>query len=398
MITLSGGKYWRIRNVITVNSRNTYEVLNIYQLLFTTDILTISSNGNNMSSSTTQSGAAKNVVTNDSTFLGVYHSNLPSWNISYNFNDYVRIGSVFIRAGASTGDNIVSFNLEYSSDNVNWLILTKVEIDPITHSTFKGSSIQIQADNYLLDIGTYIPPRNVDVIKSYANNPLYSIVEFKTDSTRIKITGDGTARVISGSVYIDTTFADVAVYESKLKHLVATYRTYNGNYHFVELDQYKEYYVMCNGILVYDTTYEGSDVISGFVEGVSIPVIVHLVDSNHNVLSTQIATDFEFKGYNINALKGYIKVDGKFTDINMYSTMEKGYLTGSVNSDCEGTDFKIRCYREDGFFIGDYVIQENGMYEIPNLNVNSSYDILLHDNNASVETMVNSRRIPTKYQ
>ena len=154
-----------------------------------------------------------------------------------------------------------------------------------------------------------------------------------------------------------------------------------------------------NNVLV-DTRYIGTTNIQGFVEGVMSVYNVTLLDFNHENIATQTVTDFSFSGFDQDKLNGFIKIDNQLTPTSYYTDTPqvKGYLTGSVNSDCEGTDFKIRCYREDGFFVGDYVIQENGMYEIPNLNVNSSYDILLHDNNASVETMVNSRRIPTKYQ
>jgi len=152
-------------------------------------------------------------------------------------------------------------------------------------------------------------------------------------------------------------------------------------------------------ILRKPTPYIGVDTIVGFIEGTTLASNVELIDKHNAIIETANDNSFTFKNYNSVELVGsFIKINDKLTPLSYYTLQpqQKGYLTGSVSDTCSGTDFKIRCYREDGFFIGDYDIVK-GSYEIPNLNVHSSYDVLLYDLNLAVETQVNSRRIPTAY-
>ena len=138
---------------------------------------------------------------------------------------------------------------------------------------------------------------------------------------------------------------------------------------------------------------------SSFLEGYSDSDIIDVtLQFSNTSIRESINGVYTINNININDLKSitYNNKTENF-DINYHTNMKPGYITGSVNNSCDGTDFKIRVYREDGFFIGDYDIAENGTYEIPNLNVHSSYDVLLYDLNLAVETQVNSRRIPTAY-
>ena len=138
---------------------------------------------------------------------------------------------------------------------------------------------------------------------------------------------------------------------------------------------------------------------SSFLEGCSDSDIIDVtLQFSNTSIRESINGIYTINNINIDDLKSmtYNNKTENF-DLLYYSNKTPGYITGSVNNSCDGTDFKIRVYREDGFFIGDYDIAENGSYEIPNLNVHSSYDVLLYDLNLAVETQVNSRRIPTAY-
>ena len=146
-------------------------------------------------------------------------------------------------------------------------------------------------------------------------------------------------------------------------------------------------------------SFAGNDNISGFIEGKQVFDSTIKFGFVSNIITQEISSiDYNINNINFDALS-YIEYDNKkqLFNIEYHTNMKKGYITGSVNNSCDGTDFKIRVYREDGFFIGDYDIAENGSYEIPNLNVHSSYDVLLYDLNLAVETQVNSRRVPTAY-
>jgi len=79
--------------------------------------------------------------------------------------------------------------------------------------------------------------------------------------------------------------------------------------------------------------------------------------------------------------------------------MIKGSLSGSVNViGCEGDNsFKIKCYRAyDDYFIGEYLL-EFGKYDIPNLDVNTKYNIILFDLNGNLESKILSNRSPKPY-
>lgn len=145
--------------------------------------------------------------------------------------------------------------------------------------------------------------------------------------------------------------------------------------------------------------YSASNALSSFIEGSLLESHNIKITCSDNIISTTVPHTYIVPNININDIIQIEYPGGRVEkfDLNYSMSKIKGYITGSVNSSCEGTNFKIRVYREDGFFIGDYDIAENGSYEIPNLNVHSSYDVLLYDLNLAVETQVNSRRIPTAY-
>lgn len=137
--------------------------------------------------------------------------------------------------------------------------------------------------------------------------------------------------------------------------------------------------------------------IYGFAEGKSFSdsLTFTLLNDKFQVVETFINTYYDFVTY-VNIVDGvyYLNYDNKTQLVTEYVTdMTNGYLSGNVNTDCQGSNFKIRCFREDGFFIGDYDITDN-QYYIENLNVNTTYDVLLYDTSLMAETLVNSRRKP----
>lgn len=83
-----------------------------------------------------------------------------------------------------------------------------------------------------------------------------------------------------------------------------------------------------------------------------------------------------------------------------FNTMQRGNLFGKVNlKSCEIDDYttlQILCYRNsDRQYIGTYKVKSDGTYEIPNLDVNSKYDIILYDSIRRLEQQVQSYRTPT---
>ena len=327
------------------------------------------------------------------------------YDSGYSTKPFVNFGHGFFRNGNPTNVNLsamdldpvvtrvplnTNFKISVESSNTEIKIFLNDKLYPTITNNIKISKIGI------MNVQNTIILSNFRYYYDSGENLEYSVYSSGYNSIPYKYYEQ---YIING---YNNPFGNAYLYrknDNKLIDMVISNEF--GLYEFNGVNIKYGYYVLDeNNSLIYDTDYEGKETIKGFVEGVVEPLKAILTDKYGNELESQLTIDFEFNNYKLAVLNGNIKVNNQLTPTSYYTNTPqvKGYITGSVNSDCEGTDFKIRCYREDGFFIGDYVIQENGMYEIPNLNVNSSYDILLHDNNASVETMVNSRRIPTKYQ
>jgi len=82
--------------------------------------------------------------------------------------------------------------------------------------------------------------------------------------------------------------------------------------------------------------------------------------------------------------------------------MVKGHISGNIsvtNCDVSSSNvLSIRCYRSsDNLFIGDYKVGSTGFYEVPNLDLNEKYDIILIDTSKSIEWQVLSMRDPIPY-
>ena len=310
----------------------------------------------------------------------------------YDFERDVIVNNIVTNFGTESNE-IVSATVQYSDDANYWH--DYINIFPVSTD---GYNTALNVYNYDLAV------RYFNMHNKYTTSTVYDIFNGpNTIVANIKISAlnlynPNQERIING---ITTPNTLVTVYDKYTRKSVnMNHSNTHGQYVFDKLNKHLGYYIVDDKYkVIYDTDYEGEQIIKGFVEGVAEPTKVSLTDKYGNELEQQSTTDFEFKNYNIENLNGNIKVNNKLTPINYYTITPqvKGYITGSVNSSCDGTDFKIRVYREDGFFIGDYNIAENGLYEIPNLNVHSSYDVLLYDLNLAVETQVNSRRVPTAY-
>lgn len=109
---------------------------------------------------------------------------------------------------------------------------------------------------------------------------------------------------------------------------------------------------------------------------------------------------------NVNKYNHYYIIDGGYrkdfyfnTETQQFNSMKRGNISGSVNfKSCGIEDFKgleMLVYRQpDRQFIGKYPVTEQGTYTIPNLDVNTKYDIVLFDTKLRIEKQVHSLREP----
>lgn len=83
------------------------------------------------------------------------------------------------------------------------------------------------------------------------------------------------------------------------------------------------------------------------------------------------------------------------------SEMIKGYISGTINLTACGiaaTDMEVFCYRSDNYrHIGTYSVDKDGKYVIPNLDVNSRYDIIFRDKTKKIKDQISNYRKPMKY-
>ena len=164
-----------------------------------------------------------------------------------------------------------------------------------------------------------------------------------------------------------------------------------------------------SSLAVYHNNYNLVDQMEGlfynfFIEGVyDSPTSLNVTIDNQVTFNMKSDTnDFILSRLNLNNLKivakgAYNKLVSPGRDLNMI----KGYIKGDINtSNCSTagpSSFIARCFREsDNLLIGEYPVV-NGSYDIPNLNVNDRYTIILVDRNRVFKQQVNSYRKPTPY-
>lgn len=111
---------------------------------------------------------------------------------------------------------------------------------------------------------------------------------------------------------------------------------------------------------------------------------------NYNNVSKLILDDLNYDTKVSILYNGYI--------LELKENITYGAIYGQVNlTNCDHGDMEILCFRSDNKrFIGRYEII-NSRYSIPNLDVNSRYDIVLVDKSKKIEQQVSSYRQPFKY-
>ena len=164
--------------------------------------------------------------------------------------------------------------------------------------------------------------------------------------------------------------------------------TKNGNYLFTGLDPKKQYLVMARD---YNKEYEPSSVWDYVTPATDLTI------SQQQELM-QLWQNSEEPQENIVGMKLPLILNRKLGNLNPEPPIiiNKGYISGSVDIfSCLESDFYIQCYQTEGNFIGNYEINSDGTYTIPNLDTNQFYDIHLVDKNKIMENQVHSKRKPT---
>lgn len=166
---------------------------------------------------------------------------------------------------------------------------------------------------------------------------------------------------------------------------VATFKVYNTHKNYQIKDK-------INGKIIYDSSLAGNTTYTGFIEGALTPTNFAL-KSGDVYVAENTTIDYTFNNLKSD-VEYYLHYNETCTKLDITQTMVKGSISGSVSiTDCVDSEFYIKCIRDDGFYIGRYEIVNNA-YTIPNLNKNTSYDIILVDTNKKVESLIHSRRVP----
>lgn len=294
----------------------------------------------------------------------------------------------------------------------------KIVIDKFyvqTNKTNNGQSFNVGIKDYTRDSASWIPYTVINTIKPFEDGGVYNL-----------ISNDGfTEYQITGSSVINTIDYDLINYSRDLK-LVGHTSIYNidlydpsyiknvGRFDTINTivnDNTTNQFISHKSNLVrYHNNYNADDQTNGlfynfFIEGVyDIPTSLTVsLDNQITFVMKSDSNDFMLNDLKLLNLKiisnngGYIKTISPGRDPNMI----KGYIKGDINiSNCNTSgpsSFIARCFREsDNLVIGEYPVV-NGSYDIPNLNVNDIYTIILVDRNRVFKQQVNSYRKPTPY-
>lgn len=153
------------------------------------------------------------------------------------------------------------------------------------------------------------------------------------------------------------------------------------------------------GLVISDV---GEYILSGFIEGYT-DRNYRIYNINSDAILLDGIEDYYYNGLDVNYIDEYYILDlvnGTTYPVNKHE-MVKGYIGGSVNlKNCgvKFVDMKVYCYRNDNSrLIGVYDLNEDGTYTIPNLDVNSFYDIVFKDQNRKIENISSSYRNPKAY-
>lgn len=147
---------------------------------------------------------------------------------------------------------------------------------------------------------------------------------------------------------------------------------------------------------------EGNYTLKGFIEGYT--------DRDFFIYNTVL--DYEiYRGteyYDVNFMDEYSLDDYEINDLVtgakyqvLKHEMIRGFISGTVNLKGCGVaakDMKVYCYRDDTHrLIGIYSVDETGKYNIPNLDVNSKYDIIFKDETRKIKDQISNYRTPKVY-
>lgn len=142
-----------------------------------------------------------------------------------------------------------------------------------------------------------------------------------------------------------------------------------------------------------------------FIEGLNNDEIVDICIKNSNYNSTINTKHHNAYNYIINNTDAVYKITmPKYThyilNIDKNSNMVRGRIDGNISTLSCALDretLKIICYKNDVKIGGEYRIDNNWSYSIPNLDANSKYDIILIDESKKIEWRVQSSRSPAPY-
>lgn len=150
----------------------------------------------------------------------------------------------------------------------------------------------------------------------------------------------------------------------------------------------------------YYEIYNGDYLIKGFIEGYTDRKF-NIIYENSIVFSG--IEDYEYNNVNEIYIDEYFIHDLVTNEKYKVLTHEmiKGFISGTVNlKNCGVTsnNMEVFCYRSDNYrHIGTYSVDKDGKYVIPNLDVNSRYDIIFRDKTKKIKDQISNYRQPMKY-
>lgn len=152
----------------------------------------------------------------------------------------------------------------------------------------------------------------------------------------------------------------------------------------------------------YNIVFDKSKKLVFFIEGEETnnqPIVIKSLSSTS--IYQEIFTQSPMVLENIPLARYKVSYKNWSRTIDLNESMVAGSISGSVNLKSCGINENnaiIECYRDyDKIFIGRYPII-NGTYNIPNLDCNTRYNLILVDETRTIEQKVLSYRKPTAYK
>lgn len=285
--------------------------------------------------------------------------------------------------------NTITFNMNNTNNHLN--------IDLVNfNNKYKLKYSSSTVENFTLTNGT-------DTIsKEYASLSIHSLkiindldkVTVKIDSDTLEISKDST---VSNAVLFNEytgKLNDLRVYDLPFYDDDA----YQGS-PIVDF-QYPEIEVI-DDIEELQVLDVGDYILTGFIEGYTDrPFLIYNKEKDYILYDgiEDYAVDGINEGYK-NEFEIHDKVNGQKYDVYDHE-MIKGYISGNVNiANCgNNINMKVYCYRNDNNrLVGIYDLDSLNNYNIPNLDVNSYYDIVFKENNRKLENISSSYRKPKSY-